>query len=273
MDSKPVCIPDLSLATEASHFKQQKAYKRVEAQGFEVVNSAPPLYNRAMPNLPDSPQYITCVCEVCSSPFLVRASYERYRLRKGLAPTKFCSKECHRKSQYTATFTTFTCTVCDKEFSRRDCQAKKSTNHFCSRSCAAKYNNAHKSTGTRRSKLEVYIEQQLRSDFPDLELVCNGKDAIRSELDFYFPQLRLAIELNGVFHYEPIYGPDKLERIQSNDQQKFLACAAAGIELAVIDISQVINVTKSAKERYYTIVRDLVVRVIRRADGTNVQVP
>jgi len=170
------------------------------------------------------------------------------------------------------TIQTVECKNCGKSFTKLPSQIKKYPNNFCSKSCAAKYNNTHKTHGTRRSKLEAHIEQQLRADFPNLELICNRKDAIGSELDFYFPQLRLAIELNGIFHYEPIYGPDKLERIQSNDQQKFSACNAVGIELCVIDASSAKHATKAIKERYYTIVRDLVIRLIGRAGDTDVQV-
>jgi very-short-patch-repair endonuclease len=103
-------------------------------------------------------------------------------------------------------------------------------------------------------------------------LFFNGKDAIGSELDFYFPQLRLAIELNGIFHYEPIYGADKLEQVQANDQQKSLRCAAAGIEFCTIDTSTVNHVTDIVKERYWTIVRNLVIPLLGRADDTNMQV-
>jgi hypothetical protein len=35
-------------------------------------------------------------------------------------------------------------------------------------------------------------------------------------LDFYFPELRFAIELNGITHYEPIYGEDKFEKIKNS---------------------------------------------------------
>jgi hypothetical protein len=112
----------------------------------------------------------------------------------------------------------------------------------------------------------------LRSEFPSLTLICNGKDAIGSELDFYFPQLRLAIELNGIFHYEPIYGQNKLEQVQRNDQQKYTNCLAAGIELCVIDTATVKHVTDTVKERYWTIVRSLVVPLLERAGDTSVQV-
>jgi hypothetical protein len=34
-------------------------------------------------------------------------------------------------------------------------------NHFCCQSCAGRYNNTHKTHGTRRSKMETYLEEHL----------------------------------------------------------------------------------------------------------------
>jgi hypothetical protein len=59
----------------------------------------------------------------------------------------------------------------------------KSGKMFCTHSCAAKYNNAHKTTGTRRSKIEIWIEAQLTSLYPTLDIRCNEKTAINSELE------------------------------------------------------------------------------------------
>lgn len=66
--------------------------------------------------------------------------------------------------------------------------------------------------------MEEFIGKQIQEHFPNLKFIANGKEIIGSELDFYFPTLRLAIELNGIFHYEPIYGKDKLKKIVQNDQ-------------------------------------------------------
>jgi len=44
--------------------------------------------------------------------------------------------------------------------------------------------------------------------YPDLVIHFNKKDAINSELDIYIPSLKLAFELNGIFHYEPIFGKE-----------------------------------------------------------------
>ena len=83
----------------------------------------------------------------------------------------------------------------------------------------------------------MYCQEKLPLDFPQLTFVFNGKEIIKSELDIYLPQLRLAIELNGIVHYEPIYGSDKFEKIKNNDQNKTIACYEQGIELAIIDTS------------------------------------
>ena len=212
------------------------------------------------------PTMISHTCLQCHKVFSLRQNN-----RKDKAQPSYCSPQCRQASMKTSI--SVTCANCNIGFWKFPNQAARSKSglHFCSSSCAATYNNSHKTYGTRRSKLESYLESQFRSEFPSLELICNGKDAIGSELDFYFPQLRLAIELNGIFHYEPIYGANKLERIQANDQQKFIACNDAGIELCIISCTDK-SVTKSVKERYWTIVRNLVAPLLGRAGNTNVQV-
>jgi hypothetical protein len=144
-------------------------------------------------------------------------------------------------------------------------------NNFCSRSCSAKYNNAHKRHGTRRSKLEIYIEEQIIQWRPDLIMICNDCSLIQSELDFYFPELKIAIELNGIFHYEPIYGNDKFERIQLNDAQKIIRCNEVGVELCVIDTSSVKNLTASTKEKYWNLIHGLLTRVLPRKESNGIE--
>ena len=89
-------------------------------------------------------------------------------------------------------------------------------NNFCSRSCSATFNNKNKTYGTRRSKLEVFLEKELIKLYPDLLFHFNRKDTINSELDIYIPSLKLAFELNGIFHYEPIYGDNKLSPLDKS---------------------------------------------------------
>lgn len=82
------------------------------------------------------------------------------------------------------------------------------------------------------------MQQQLKLLYPRLRFHFNRTDAIDAELDVYIPRLRLAFELNGIFHYEPVYGPDKLRRTQHNDCRKRQACNERGITLCVIDVSE-----------------------------------
>lgn len=71
-----------------------------------------------------------------------------------------------------------------------------------------------------------------------MKFICNDRKLLKGlELDFYFPDLKLAFELNGITHYEPIYGIDRLKRSQDSDKRKMSFCYELGIELAIIDIS------------------------------------
>ena len=125
---------------------------------------------------------------------------------------------------------------------------KRSKHHFCSHSCSASWRNKNKTTGFRRSKLEKYIEQTLKKNYPDLQILFNDRKEVGLELDIYFPDLKLAVELNGIVHYEPIYGLDKFNLIHNNDKIKSVRCFEKGIELVVIDV------TAKGKRRYYNII-------------------
>jgi hypothetical protein len=125
-------------------------------------------------------------------------------------------------------------------------------------SCSAKWRNAHKTKGTRVSKLERWLAEQLVLLFPTIEFHFNRKDAINGELDIFIPTLKLAFELNGIFHYEPIYGPEKLGRMQSNDERKMQACHEHGIELCIIDVSMMTYFKPAKADRFLRIVKHVI---------------
>lgn len=171
----------------------------------------------------------------------------------------FCSQSCNAKfnnpqknTKNNKNTIKSKCTNCGIDISIQFAVYKKSKsgNHFCSQSCAATYNNTHKTKGYRRSKLEEWLEEQLKLLYPKLEILFNNKKIINSELDIYIPSLKLAFELNGIFHYEPIYGQGKLKQIQDNDNRKFQACLEHCIELCIIDTSTV-NYFKEIKALKY----------------------
>lgn len=154
------------------------------------------------------------------------------------------------------------CSNCGKKIQKTNSDFKKSKNHFCSLSCAASYNNRHKKYGIRRSKLEVWIEDQLTEIFPSLEIHYNRSDAINSELDIYIPSLKLAFELNGIFHYEAIFGEAKLSQIQNNDKRKYQACLERDIELCIIDSSGLKYFKPKKAQKYLDIISKIIEKKI-----------
>ncbi len=199
---------------------------------------------------------ILCVCSLCEKEFKKQKRSLRNKIKK--YKNLYCSFECSCKDRVTSVL--FKCSQCSKEFHRKASQIERSKNHFCSQSCSATYNNVHKTKGNRRSKLEVWLEQKLPSLCPNLEFHFNRKDAIDSELDIYIPSLKLAFELNGIFHYEPIFGEDKLESIKNNDNRKFQACLEKKIELCIIDTSKLSYFKESNAIKFLQIIQSVIER-------------
>ena len=160
-----------------------------------------------------------------------------------------CSEECKLQSRRKFVKQ---CQRCNTEY-----KAEKKDSKFCSHSCRSKelslHNYAHERSGATRSKMELYIQENLTKDYPLLEKLYNVKNVIGSELDVYIPSLKLAIELNGIFHYEPIYGQDHLDKIQNRDKQKLITCYEQGIELLIINMGDKGFTKKFAKEIYFQI--------------------
>jgi hypothetical protein len=196
-------------------------------------------------------------CYYCSNTFTFRKKDILETLNPNLNKTgKFCSRKC--KCLYDGQTIKTKCLNCNKKLTKSLSEHKKYPNTFCNSSCAATYNNKHKTTGNRRSKLEIWIEEQLTTLYPDLPIDFNQKSAIGSELDIYIPSLNIAIELNGIFHYEPIYGANKLDQIQNNDKSKSLACHEAKIDLCIIDTSAQTYVKPSTSQKYL----DIIIKII-----------
>ena len=87
------------------------------------------------------------------------------------------------------------CEHCSIKFQKENSEIKRYKHHFCSQSCSASWNNKNKTYGTRRSKLEVYLEEQLTTLYSTLYIEYSNKQVIGSELDIYIPSLKLAFEI------------------------------------------------------------------------------
>lgn len=159
----------------------------------------------------------------------------------------YCSNACKKENQNI--YYNHICKGCNKNYT-----SKRNDSMYCTGSCRSTNlklsTYAHKAGGKSRSKIELYLEEILPKDFPDIIFNFNDKETIGSELDIYMPQLKIGIELNGIIHYEPIYGESTLIRVQNNDKRKMITCANVGVELIVINMGNK-GFSKSQREEIY----------------------
>jgi hypothetical protein len=204
-------------------------------------------------------------CKNCGTTFF-NSKDKVVQALKGKRSSSYCSQKCWnsnrgpRTVKIPKTFLTFNCGYCGKSNTKyigpKDTQRNRK--RFCNKSCRATYYNNHKTKGCRRSKLEKWIEEQLTTIYPNLEICFNQKTAINSELDIFVPSLKLAFELNGIFHYEPIFSESKLSKVKTNDDRKFQACLEKGIELCVIDVSSMKHLKKDKAQKFLSIITSLI---------------
>jgi len=155
---------------------------------------------------------------------------------------------------------TLKCEGCGSSVLRTDNQLRqmKHGKPYCSKSCRMKHYNANilERTSNQRSRAEDILANLIKADFPDLEVSVNNRQILpsRLELDIYLPTAKLAIELNGPVHYFPIYGEERLTKVQVRDSQKHKETQELDIGLLILDISnlQTIKKTVSFLTEHYT---------------------
>jgi len=198
------------------------------------------------------------ICPYCGKYFERDKKYLKNNLTRNRSI--LCSLSCSTKFRnirlgYGAK--TIYCENCNQSFAKHNSQIKKTKHNFCSNSCACSFANKNKTYGQKRSKLEIFIEKQLCEQY-DFEILFNNKKIINSELDIFVPSLMLAFELNGIFHYEPIFGQDKLNYIKNNDDRKLQACLEKQIELCIIDSSGFKYFKPDKAIAYFEIIKNII---------------
>jgi len=125
----------------------------------------------------------------------------------------------------------FICPVCGKILLLTENEFRK--RKYCGGSCRNKINN--KVIYGIRSKAEVYLENKLKEEFPELIMYFNDRELLNGmELDVYIPSLKLAIEWNGIYHYKNIRNDGLFERVKNKDFEKVVECEKLNVYLYII---------------------------------------
>ena len=202
--------------------------------------------------------YINIECTVCKNIFQKLKKNILSHFVRTQSNSEYCSSKCYGVRRTEKSFINVSCLNCNKDFLKSLRRINKTPNNFCSMSCAATFNNKNKTHGSRRSKLEIYLEEQLTLLYPNLEILYSNKQIIGSELDIYIPSLKLAFEIQGIFHYEPIYGQEKLEQIQKNDLEKVVKCKELNIKLICIDTRNQKRFTEKSAEPFLNLIKQFI---------------
>lgn len=153
------------------------------------------------------------------------------------------------------------CVKCGINFIRIKRKVSKCKNYYCSRNCSNHKHQANRFVRTRplpihkigrktkrRSYLEYYIESKIKKIFPSIKYHTNNRFE-GFELDFYFPDLLLAVEINGPFHYFPIFGIEGFQNVQKRDLLRIELCSSHHVDLRIIPVKEATQ--SNRKKEFY----------------------
>lgn len=136
----------------------------------------------------------------------------------------FCSKECYDEFQDNKV--QVKCEKCGKSVFKSPIYIKRNRHYFCSVKCFAKYK-------FKESFVETKFEELVKK--LNIKYDRNDRTVVAPlELDFYFPDINYAVEVNGAFHYKPIHGENKLKKQKERDSRKHKKCKELGITLRTV---------------------------------------
>jgi hypothetical protein len=162
---------------------------------------------------------------------------EKVIYKRDIREKNFCSSSCSavyynrprkkakiRKIKIPSAIIKIHCKYCNQETTNKK---------YCNGSCRNKDLNKHKNG--LKSYAEKILVSKLKLNFPDWIIHENDRKILNGlELDVYIPNIKLAIEWNGIYHIEPIKGEEILQKIIKKDNTKIEMCKNLGINLIVI---------------------------------------
>lgn len=156
---------------------------------------------------------------------------------------EYCSHQCSvgkTRKQKETKLVHLICKQCKQSFTKLAYHHKQRQYKFCSRQCSSKGKTI---TQPRRSQHEKLLYELLVKRFSTLTILNNNRTIFNGlEIDIWIPELKLAIEWNGPFHYQPIFGEKTLLKQQNRDKRKSELAFENNIQL--VTIPQLQSITK-----------------------------
>lgn len=170
----------------------------------------------------------------------------------------FCSTECHDEFQDQKI--QVKCRCCGKPVWKSPVYINRTTVHFCSIECSGKYcchgNGIELLFEDCIKNLGLNYERNNRSVLWDRVAQHNTDDRrYKCELDFYFPDIEYAVEINGFTHHSPIYGDKRVNQQKERDSRKRRMCKQAGIKLRTVWIKD--PSVEVMTRKFKTVVREI----------------
>ena len=98
------------------------------------------------------------------------------------------------------------------------------------------------------SKLEKYLRSALADSGYAVEFhKTNLTKDDRLEVDLYIPSLKLAIEIDGISHFEPVWGEERLRKHQASDTKKVSMLLSEGYN--ILRVKQLTKTLSDKKKR------------------------
>jgi len=178
-------------------------------------------------------------CEQCGKERIKKRNREisKNRVRKSLPKYQESKKEKRKERRGKGL-----CTECGEKSEGALCNScRASHNERCT-----KHNRKIGIQEAGGSRHENIVKKELLHLLEEEKIRERVWDVVRNpitnqslQLDFYMPELRLAIEVDGPMHRLPIYGTKRLERQQENDRIKTEECIAKNIQLIRISTDDI----------------------------------